>query len=143
MCKNFDTLGVMLDCSRNAVMNVAELRRFIKLLSKMGYNQFQLYMEDVYEIEGEEYFGYRRGKYSKSELKEIASIGEEYGVEVVPCIQTLAHLGIFRWKRFAPLRDTADILLVGDPEVYKLIDKMFATLRECFKTDKIHIGHYT
>lgn len=140
MANNFDTLGVMLDCSRNAVMNVTELRRFIKLLSKMGYNQFQLYIEDIYEIEGEEYFGYRRGRYSKSELKEIASIGEEYGVEVVPCIQTLAHLGIFRWKRFAPLRDCADILLVGEPEVYKLIEKMFITMRECFKTDKIHIG---
>ena len=56
-------LGVMLDCSRNAVMNIAELKRFILILEKMGYNCLQLYTEDTYEIEGEPLFGYRRGRY--------------------------------------------------------------------------------
>lgn len=140
MGKNFNTLGAMLDCSRNAVMNVSEAKRFIGLLAKMGYNQFQLYIEDIYEIEGEKYFGYRRGRYSPKELSEIADFGDSLGVEVVPCIQTLAHLGIFRWKDYAPLRDCADIFLVGEPKVYELIEKMFKTLRNCFKTDKIHIG---
>ena len=140
MANNFNTLGVMIDCSRNAVMRVEELKKFIKLLAKMGYNPIQLYIEDIYEIEGEKYFGYRRGRYSPAELKEIAEFADSCGVEAIPCIQTLAHLGIFRWKEYAPLRDTADILLVGDPKVYELIDKMFSTLKSCFKTDKIHIG---
>ena len=64
-------LGVMLDCSRNAVMSVAELKNFILTLKKTGYNCLQLYTEDTYEIEGEPQFGYRRGKYTKAELKEI------------------------------------------------------------------------
>ena len=51
-CK-FNTLGLMLDCSRNAVMTVNELKRFIELLSKLGYNQFMLYTEDTYEVDGE------------------------------------------------------------------------------------------
>ena len=58
----FDSLGVMLDCSRNAVMTVDELKRYITVLNKMGYNQFQLYTENTYEIEGEPYFGYHRGR---------------------------------------------------------------------------------
>ena len=49
-------------------MNIAELKRFILILEKMGYNCLQLYTEDTYEIEVEPLFGYRRGRYSKAEL---------------------------------------------------------------------------
>lgn len=141
MVKNFNTLGVMLDCSRNAVMSVSELKNFIKLLSKMGYNQIQLYIEDTYEVENEELFGYRRGKYTMDELKEIVAFAEENGMEAVPCMQTLAHLNcIFRWKKYREMLDRDDILMVGDTKVYELIENMFASLRKCFKTDKIHIG---
>ena len=69
MIRKFNKFGVMLDCSRNAVMNVEQLKNFISLLSHMGYNQVQLYMEDTYEINGEAYFGYLRGKYTQKELK--------------------------------------------------------------------------
>ena len=43
MKKAFDTLGVMIDMSRNAVMSIAGLRRFLPLLKKMGYNTVFLY----------------------------------------------------------------------------------------------------
>ena len=49
----FDTFGVMIDCSRNAVMSVKSLKKFFQILKKMGYNQVQLYMEDTYEVETE------------------------------------------------------------------------------------------
>jgi hypothetical protein len=51
------TLGVMLDVSRNAVMNMENLKNYIKLISKMGYNCVFLYAEDTYEVNGEPYFG--------------------------------------------------------------------------------------
>ena len=138
---NFNNFGLMVDCSRNAVMNTDELKRFIILMSKMGYNQLQLYIEDTYTVENEEFFGYRRGKYSFEEFKEIVSFAEQYNIEVVPCMQTLAHLnGIFRWERYKEMLDTDNILMVGKPEVYELIENMFSSLRKCFKTDKIHIG---
>ena len=69
--KHFDTLGVMLDCSRNAVPTLEDLYQFVDSLAAMGYNALQLYTEDVYEIEGEPYFGYQRGRYTKDELKAI------------------------------------------------------------------------
>lgn len=141
MVKNFKNLAAMVDCSRNAVMNLDEIKRFIKLLAKMGYNQLQLYIEDTYEVENEEFFGYRRGKYSMNELKEIVTFAEEYNIEVVPCMQTLAHLNcIFRWEKYKEMNDIDDILLVGEPKVYEFIENMFISLRKCFKTDKIHIG---
>lgn len=139
--KHFDTLGVMLDCSRNAVMNVEEVKRFITLIAKMGYNQLQLYTEDTYEIEGEPLFGYKRGRYTEAELKELDDFAFKAGVELVPNIQTLAHLGgLLRWSQYSKLYDIDDILMVGDEETYALIEKMIAACRKCFRSDKIHVG---
>ena len=137
--KHFDTFGVMIDMSRNAVMSMDGLKRFLPLLKKMGYNCVMLYTEDTYEVDGEPYFGYMRGRYSKEEMKEIDAYAASLGITVIPCIQTLAHLnGIFRWGMFP--RDCEDILLTDSDRTYQLIDRMFATLSECFKSRKIHIG---
>lgn len=137
--KSFDSFGVMIDMSRNAVMSMDGLKRFLPLLKKMGYNCVMFYTEDTYEVDGEPYFGYMRGRYTKAEMKEIDAFAAGIGMSVIPCIQTLAHLdGIFRWNQYP--RDCVDILLVDDDRTYELIDHMFATLSECFSSKKIHIG---
>ncbi|MBR7185398.1 MAG: beta-N-acetylhexosaminidase [Clostridia bacterium] len=137
--KKFDTLGVMIDMSRNAVMSMDGLKRFLPLLAKMGYNCVMLYTEDTYEVDDEPYFGYLRGRYSKAEMKEIDAFAASLGITVIPCIQTLAHLNAtFRWGKVP--RDCDDILLTDDERTYQLIDHMFATLSECFASRKIHIG---
>lgn len=134
-------LCVMLDVSRDGVMKVDEVKRYAQLIKKMGYNALGLYMEDVYEIEGEPYFGHLRGRYTKAELREINDYAKSIGITAVPFIQTLAHLeGIFKWVEYANIRDIANILLVGEDRTYELIDKMFKTMRECFDTDIINIG---
>lgn len=139
MENTFSKLGVMLDCSRNAVMSVESLKKFMTLLAKMGYNQLHLYMEDTYEVDGEEKFGYLRGRYSKKELKELDDYAFGLGIELVPNIQTLAHMSAFvRWRK--DLVDTGEIMLVGEEKVYDLIRRMFSSLRECFRTENIHIG---
>lgn len=133
--------GVMLDMSRNAVMKAEEVKKFATVISKLGYNMIQLYTEDTYEIDGEPYFGYMRGRYTKEELKDIVSYCNGIGVEVIPCIQTLAHLNcIFKWPAYDEIIDCNDILYVGQERTYELIEKMFKTMRECFTTDAIHIG---
>lgn len=138
----FRSLGVMLDCSRDAVYSVETLKRYFGLLKKMGYTYVQLYTEDVYELEGEPYFGYLRGRYSKQELKELDAAARENGLELVPCIQTLAHLGgIARWDEYSKACiDFGDILLAGEERTYELIEKMFQTCAECFTSRRINIG---
>lgn len=134
-------LGVMIDCSRNAVMTAEECKKFAGLLSKMGYNTLLLYMEDTYTIDGQPLFGYMRGRYSKAELKEIDGYCASLGIEVIPCIQTLAHLnGMFRWQEYDKVRDCADILLVGDENTYELIEQMIRSVSECFRSKKVHLG---
>lgn len=139
MKKKIDTLGVMIDMSRNSVMSIGGLKRFLPLLKKMGYNCVMLYTEDTYEVDGEPYFGYMRGRYSKDEMKEIDAFAASLGIEMIPCMQTLAHLNAnIRWGKL-PV-DCNDILLVDDERTYQLIDHMFATLSECFASRRIHIG---
>ena len=139
MKNNFETLGVMIDMSRNAVMSLDGIKRFFPLLKSMGYNCVMLYTEDTYEIDEEPYFGYMRGRYTKSEMQEIDSYAESLGIEIIPCIQTLAHLnGTIRWEQI-PV-DYDDIMLVDDDRTYELIERMFATVSKCFKSRRIHVG---
>ncbi len=67
----FDTIGVSLDCSRNGVIKVSKVKEIIEILAVMGINLLALYTENTYEIQGEPYFGYMRGRYSHKELKEL------------------------------------------------------------------------
>lgn len=137
----FKYLGAMIDCSRNAVMTVDAVRSLIRRLAVIGFDTLELYTEDTYEIADEPYFGYLRGRYTAAELKALDDYGATFGVELVPCIQTLAHLNApARWDRFGPVIDCNDILLVGDEGTYALIDKMFGTLAACFRSRRIHIG---
>ena len=137
--KNFDSFGVMLDMSRNAVMSVEALKKYFAVLKKMGYNCVMLYTEDTYEVEGEPYFGYMRGRYSMDELRELDAYAARMGIELIPCIQTLAHLTAYvRWKQI-PI-DMNDTMLVGDERCYEFVENLIKSMRKCFKTNRIHIG---
>lgn len=138
MAKRF---GVMLDMSRNAVMKPEQVKRYADTIKKLGYNMLQLYTEDTYEVPGEPYFGYLRGRYSIEEIKDIVKYCSSIGVEVIPCIQTLAHLNqIFHWTHYTKINDTADILLAESPRTYELIENMFKAIRSAFDTEYVHIG---
>ena len=139
--KNFVDSGLMHDCSRNGVLNVETAKKFILLSALFGMNIFMLYTEDVFEIEGEPYFGYLRGRYSKSELRQIVEYGDSFGVEVIPCIQTLSHLNqVLRWDVYADTRESGNTLLVGADKTYLLIEKIIKSCREVFTSRRIHIG---
>ena len=47
-----------------------------------------------------------------------------FGVELVPCIQTLAHLhNVLKWPGMDKIRDSADILQPEKEETYQFIEK--------------------
>ena len=131
----------MIDCSRNGVYTLETLKKMFVLLAKMGYDSVQLYLEDVYSLDGAPYFGYLRGRYSAEDLKELDCCARLCGLQLIPCIQTLAHLsGLTRWPQYGDCTDTADILLVGEEKTYVLLDKMFSACASCFTSRRINIG---
>ena len=135
-----ETLGLMIDMSRNAVMNPETLKKtYMPLMKKMGYNCLMLYTEDTYEVEGEPYFGYMRGRYTMAELRDLDECAASLGIELIPCIQTLAHLDAFvRWKKVK--FDVDNILLAEDERSYEFIENLIRSVRKCFRTNRIHIG---
>lgn len=137
----FSKLTAMVDNSRNAVMNIHSLKKLIRIMAIMGYTGLMLYTEDVYEVEGEPYFGYMRGKYTENEIKELDSYAQNFGIELIPCIQTLAHLNsLLKWPHYQDIKDNSDILLIGEEKTYQLIDKMFASAAKMYSSRNIHIG---
>lgn len=137
----FDMNGAMFDNSRNAVFKTESIKKIISYMAVMGLDTLMLYTEDTYEIKEEPYFGYMRSKYTYDELKEIDDYAYMFGIEVIPCIQTLAHLEQFlKWDTSGELKDNEEIMLVGSEKTYKVIDEMIRTSSAPLRSKRIHIG---
>lgn len=137
----FTTFGIMLDCSRNAVMTVDRIKIWLDKLALVGYNMVMLYTEETYELPGEPFFGRQRGAYTKEELKAIDAYAARLNIEIVPCIQTLGHLEkLLRHSAYEDVKDTGSVLLAGEPKTYKLIEKMIKHWRSVCRTNRIHVG---
>ena len=134
-------LCYMADESRNAVMNGCGLRKLIRTLAVLGYDSLMLYTEDTYEVPGYPYFGHMRGRFSLAELKETDAYAASFGIEMIPCIQTLAHLATaIRWPGLRSFSDTGDILLAGDERTYDFIKACLGVFSKAFRSRKINIG---
>ena len=136
----FKEVGVMLDVSRGPVYTVDFMKKRIRQFALLGYNQIQLYAEDVYEADVP-YFGYLRGKYTKQEIKTLVEYAKIFEIEIIPCVQVLGHLEQFlSWRINNNIKDTPSVLLCKSDETYDFLDKILSSLKELFQTDKINIG---
>lgn len=137
----YDMLCYMADVSRNAVLNMNGAKEMIRILAAMGYDSLMLYSEDTYEVPEYPYFGRMRGRYSAEELREIDDYADMFGIEVIPCMQTLAHLATaLRWPGLNSIVDCNDIMLVGDERTYTFVRACLTTCRKIFRSKRINIG---
>ena len=136
---SFQTIGIMLDCSRNKVFRIDFLKQYLTRLALMGYNMAMLYTEDTYQLPGEPLFGYMRGGYSLEEIQELDAFAKRLGIELIGCIQTLGHME--QALRYYPeIRDTRSVMMVDEPATYRLIEKMIAFWKKALSSRRIHIG---
>lgn len=138
----FESLGMMLDCSRNAVMKVEYFKKWLRRLALLGFNVAKLYTEDTYELPGEPYFGYCRGAYTADELREINAYANKLGIEMIGSIEGLAHMAqVLKWGHaYGEVADTADILLVGEEKTYALLEKQIKHFAEVYDSKRISLG---
>ena len=137
----FETAGIMFDVSRNAVLKPETLKMFFRKMAMLGLNLGMMYTEDTYEVAEYPYFGYLRGRYSKAELRDLDDYADALGIELVPCIQTLAHLNrALHWPAMAHMKDTEEVLLVEDEAALEFIRAMIRNASEPYRTKRIHIG---
>lgn len=138
---SFDSLGIMIDCSRNKVFTIDYLKRFLLRLALMGGNLAMLYTEDTYRLPGEPFFGYMRGGYTLEEIQELDRFAKRIGVELVGCIQTLGHMHqLLRHRCYEKVCDTSGVLMTDAPETYELIDKMLSFWSKALTSRRIHLG---
>ena len=137
----FQSTGIMLDVSRNAVMTLPYLKEWLCKFALLGGNRVMLYTEDTYELPGEPMWGYMRGAYSAAELRELDDFAFALGIEMVGCIQTLGHLEHpLAESAYRDIRDTPNVLLADEPATYELIGKMIRVYSENLRSRVIHIG---
>ena len=138
----FESLGMMLDCSRNAVMKVEHFKKWLRRMALLGFNVGMLYTEDTYELPEEPYFGYCRGRYTADELRAIDTYARKLGIEMIGCVQGLAHLGqALKWGNvYGDISDTGDILLVGEEKTYALLEKKIKHFAEVYGSRRIKLG---
>ncbi len=139
--KKFKHLSASIECSAGSTPTVSTLKRFITMLSAMGYTELYLGLTDAYKIDSEPYFNYKRGGYTTADLNELDVWAKSCGIELIGTIQTLGHLDYLeRHESFRELMDTHNILMVGDERVYALVDKMFAAISAGLSSRRIHVG---
>lgn len=138
---NFESNGIMMDCSRNCVPSVETIKNYIVKLAEFGMNRLYLYMEDTLEIEGYPYWGYLRGRFKKEEMQECDQFARLFGITIVPCIQTLAHLrSVLKQPMFEEYKDIDDILLLENEKTEDLLRALLETVSQCFSGGIVHLG---
>lgn len=137
----FEKFGVMIDSSRNGVMNLDYAKKVLRLLALAGYNRVMLYTEDTYELPDEPHFGILRGRYTFEEIRELDEYAGRLGLELTGCIQTLGHLATFlRLAGASGVKDTASVMFAGEEKTYELIGKMLDFWSSACRSRTIHIG---
>ena len=138
---NFQTSGIMFDCSRNAVLKPEALRNFLRKMALMGLNLGMMYTEDTYEVPEQPYFGYKRGRYTYDELKALDDYANMLGIELCPCIQTLGHLDrVMRWPAYHHVRENEAVIEPDREETYVILEQMIRAACAPYRSKKVHLG---
>ncbi len=137
----FETLGIMLDVSRNGVLKPQALKGIFEKMALMGIDLAMMYTEDTYEIPEQPYFGWMRGRYSIEELRELDDYADCLGIELCPCIQTLGHLNrALHWPSLAHLRDNEEVILADEEQTYVFLEQAIRAAVKPYRSKRIHIG---
>ncbi|MCQ2430982.1 MAG: family 20 glycosylhydrolase [Clostridia bacterium] len=137
----FKHLSALIECSTGSTPTPETVKRFLTMLSGMGYTELYLGLTDAYKIKEEPYFNYKRGGYTTEELKDMDAHAHSCGIELIANIQTLGHLDFLeRHESYRDMMDTKNILLADDERVYTLIKHMFSAISEGLSSRRIHIG---
>ena len=139
MC--FNELEFFYSAAGNDHPNVETFIEMLGYMKQMGYTGVIFGLEDNFYLDDEPYFGMHRGKYTKDELKAINKACKDLGLNITPHFQNLGHIyNIGKFGTYFEYCDDAEVLLADDERTYVLVEKMLKVMRECFDTDRLHVG---
>jgi len=132
----YEQRGLMIDVARK-FYTIDFLRSYVKLLSWYKMNTFQIHLNDdvgtpfadgtnaAFRLESTTYPGLAspNGHYTKQEFKDLQRIGMEYGVNVIPEIDTPGHSGAF--ISYNPALGESRNLDISKPETVQFVKSLF------------------
>ncbi|NEN87001.1 family 20 glycosylhydrolase [Paenibacillus elgii] len=151
----YETRGLMIDVARK-FYTIEFLRDYVKLLSWYKMNQFQIHLNDdvgtpfqdgttaAYRLESTKYPGLasKNGFYTKEEFRDLQRLGMDYGVNVIPEIDTPGHSRAF--TSFDPSLGTGPHLDITKPKtvdfVKSLLDEYIDGDNPTFIGPDVHVG---
>jgi hexosaminidase len=151
----YESRGLMLDVARK-FYTIDFLRDYVKLMSWYKMNRFQIHLNDdvgipfadgstaAFRLESETYPGLtsKNGSYSKDEFRALQQLGMDYGVNVVPEIDTPGHSGAF--IHYDPSLGKGYELNISRPQsvefIKALLDEYIDGPNPTFIGPDIHIG---
>lgn len=132
----YEQRGLMIDVARK-FYTIDFLRSYVKLLSWYKMNTFQIHLNDsvgtpfkdgtraAFRLESNTYPGLSspNGHYTKQEFKDLQLMGMEYGVNVIPEIDTPGHSRVF--TSYNPSLGNDNMLDISKPETVKFVKSLF------------------
>jgi len=132
----YETRGLMIDVARK-FYTIDFLRDYIKLMSWYKMNQFQIHLNDdvgtpfldgtntAFRLESTAYPGLtsKSGFYTKEEFRNLQKLGMDYGINVIPEIDTPGHSRAF--TNFDPSLGSGPHLDITKPETVNFVESLF------------------
>lgn len=155
--KKIPVLGYQLDVSRAKVPTMATLRRMVDVLSRLGYNQFQLYTEHTFAYAKHEVAWYDASPMTPAEVRELDAYCAARGIELVPNQNSFGHLE--QWLRHPEYNHLAEAPRGGttskphgytlkfpmclnptDPRSVEFVAGLYDELFPCFRSKLVNVG---
>ncbi len=97
--------GFYLDVSRGKVPSIEKLESIIRYLAELRYNEFQLYIENVFAFPGHEFYA-DTTPLTASDIQHLDHLCAQNGIEFVPSLASLGHFEkILRHPRYRHLAE--------------------------------------
>jgi hypothetical protein len=135
--------GVHDDISRGPVPTLDYMKKQVRTLAEYKINMFSLYIEHVFDYEGEPILAPKEGALNAKEVKELVDYAKKYYVTLVPEQQAFGHLHhVLKTEKFADMAETqhGHVLAPVNEKSYTFINKMYGELVPLFPGPLFHIG---
>lgn len=134
-----ENAGVLLDLTLNGVMTPEGLARYFAKMALMGLNTAVI--KQLVEVKEYPLCGYLRGRYTAEEMKQIDDYAYSLGIEVIPAMDTLAHLDReLCWPEMGGLVDSKGVICVGEENTYQFLEACLSALTAPYRSKRVFIG---
>jgi len=146
--------GFMLDISRGRVPKMEELFGVVELLARLGYNQFQLYIEHTFAFKNHETVWRDASPIFPEEIRALDVFCRSRGIEFVPNLNSFGH--VERWLKHEKYKHWAECpdgffheifkmqrvagTFAATPESADFMGELYREFLPNFSSEKFNIG---